>query len=87
MKISFHKDWWQSGLKYWYIALLDMVFFLMMLYAIQFDYQKYGFSQNIYALSIIIYAYCSITFNQIFFDKVVKEMKKRGWFPNASNNN
>lgn len=81
--MKFQKEWWKSGIKAWPYALLDLISFVFIIQAIKIDYIELGYSQLAYSLVIVIWTVISVSFNQLFFDKVIKDMKSKGYFQNG----
>ena len=82
--MNFNKEWWRSGIKAWPYALLDLIFFVILLMTIKIDYNELGISQLTYSLFIVFISYFSIKSNEIFYDNVIKDMKLKGYFKNET---
>ena len=77
--MNFHKEWWKSGIKAWPYALLDLISFVFLIQAIKIDYIELGYTQLTYSLSLVLLTYISLIFSQLFFDKVIEDMKSKGY--------
>jgi hypothetical protein len=82
-KMKFQKEWWKSGIKAWPNALLNLISFVFLIQASKIDYIELGYTQLVYTLAIVILTYLSVTFNEMFFEKVIKDMKSKGYFQNG----
>ena len=68
-KKGFMKQWWLSGFKYWYIAILDFMLF----------YALFTWYTNVIYIYISILTFVSMTLNNIFFENVINDMKRKGY--------
>ena len=85
--MNFQKEWWKSGIKAWPYALLDLIAFVFLIQASKINYIELGFSQLSYTLAIVLLTYLSVTFNELFFENVLKDMKSKGYFKNENKGN
>lgn len=78
--MKFQKEWFKSGIKAWPYALLEIIVFSFLLYAMKYDYISNGYTQITYSLTLIFLTYLSITFTNLFYKQVIKDMKRKGGF-------
>ncbi|MDD4157717.1 MAG: hypothetical protein PHY08_14225 [Candidatus Cloacimonetes bacterium] len=82
-KKGFYKEWWKSGIKNWYYALVDMIAFTILINVVNKDLSEYPV--NLIVLVIFFFAYTSIFLSGVFIEHVLDDMLDKDYFTNDKN--